>query len=105
MYQVLKKQAQKDNISEFEESREKRVDKHLNSSTLCLGPFLSADKANLTYIYKSNRPMGAGASSKASDKQGGKNQAQDKGAILGKLLQALLRIRERCLMKPDEPVY
>jgi len=35
--------------------REKNVDSRLTSKTLCLGPYLSVDKQNLVYIYKSNK--------------------------------------------------
>jgi predicted RNA binding protein with dsRBD fold (UPF0201 family) len=56
-FAMLKKQAQKDNYSEFEASREKRVDRHVTPGTLCMGPYLSADKQNMLYLYKANKNM------------------------------------------------
>jgi len=53
---IMKKQASnKDSLPEFEMHREKNVDSRLTSKTLCLGPYLSVDKQNLVYIYKSNK--------------------------------------------------
>jgi hypothetical protein len=106
-YQVLRKQSNKDNNSEFEEAREKRVERHITSSSLAIGPVLAADKGSVAYIYNSNKTMkemnpSSGGGGK-SDKP--KTAEAQKGFVLGKLLQALLRIRERCLMKPDEPVF
>lgn len=56
-FQVLQKQAQKDNYSEFEASREKRVDRHVTPGTLCIGPLLSLDKYHLIYVYKGNKSI------------------------------------------------
>ena len=53
---IMKKQSSnKDSFPEFETHREKNVDSRLTSKTVCLGPFLSVDKQNLVYIYKSNK--------------------------------------------------
>jgi hypothetical protein len=43
-YQILKKSATKDALTEFENQREKRADRHLSNLTWCLGPYLSLDK-------------------------------------------------------------
>jgi|LauGreDrversion4_2_1035121.scaffolds.fasta_scaffold28868_7 hypothetical protein len=94
-FAVLKKQAQKDNHAEFEASREKRVEKHINAQTLCLGPFLSEDKQNLVYVYKANKILGAHI----------KSDGTVKNANLVRVMQALLRLREKSIMKPDAPVY
>jgi hypothetical protein len=53
----------------------------------------------LIYIYKVNKNMASVV------KQEGAAAGGEKQAILLKLLQALLRIRERSLMKPDAPIY
>lgn len=60
-FALLKKQtgAGKDPLAEFEQNREKRVEKNINPSSLCLGPYLSQDKQNLVYIYKANKNMSA----------------------------------------------
>lgn len=92
---MLKKQAQKDNLTEFELSREKRVEKHLTPQSLCLGPFLSEDKRNLVYVYKASRPLGSHI----------KSDGTEKNTNLARLMNALLRLRDKALMKPDEQVY
>lgn len=52
---IMKKQASnKDSLPEFELHREKNVDTRLTVKTLCLGPYLSVDKQNLVYVYRSN---------------------------------------------------
>ena len=53
----MRKQQQKDNTTQFEEARDKKVENHLNASSLCVGPILSTDKVNLTYIYNSTKPI------------------------------------------------
>jgi len=95
-FAILKKQAQKDNHTEFELSREKRVERHVASHNLCLGPFLSEDKRNLVYVYKANKAFGSSHV---------KTDGSEKNGQLARLMGALLRMREKCLLKPDEPVY
>jgi hypothetical protein len=43
-YQILKKSAKNDALTDFENQREKSADSHLSSLTWCLGPYLSLDK-------------------------------------------------------------
>ena len=53
---IMKKQSSNnDSLPEFEFHREKNVDSRLTSKTVCLGPYLSVDKQNLVYIYKSSK--------------------------------------------------
>jgi hypothetical protein len=69
-YQVLKKSATKDSLSEFENQREKRADRHLSNTTWCLGPYLSVDKLNLIYIFRSNKSLSAMAKMDNKDAAG-----------------------------------
>jgi hypothetical protein len=43
-YQILKKSATKDALSEFEIHREKCADLRLSNNSWCLGPYLGLDK-------------------------------------------------------------
>ena len=43
-YQILKKSATKDALTEFENHREKFADNQLSNLTWCIGPYLSLDK-------------------------------------------------------------
>ena len=42
------------------------MEKHLSASTVCVGPVLSTDKVNLSYIYNAAKPMKEMAPSKSS---------------------------------------
>lgn len=105
-YQILKKSATKDALTEFENQREKRAERHLSNLTWCLGPYLSLDKQNLIYFFRSNRSISAMAKQDGKDLISGTG---DQNALMTnrglKLLRGLIRMRERCIMKPDESTY
>ncbi len=66
-YQILKKSATKDAMTEFENQREKRADRHLTNISWCLGPYLSADKQNMIYVFRSNKSISAMAKNDIRD--------------------------------------
>lgn len=53
-FQILKKLTTKDGLTEFEIQREKYADRLLSNISWCLGPYLSLDKQNLIYFFRSN---------------------------------------------------
>jgi hypothetical protein len=58
-YQILKKSVTNDALTDFENQRDKRADRRLNLMSWCLGPYLSLDKQNFIYIFRSNRSKSA----------------------------------------------
>ena len=92
-YQIIKKSVTKDALTEFENKREKSADLHLNSLTWCLGPYLSVDKQNMIYIFRSNIKISPIAKKDTKDLSEG-SSASDQPTV-----------QIRGIMKPNESTY